>query len=163
MAQGTSIGRNDFGAPLQQGIYRCMDACITYVSKQLGKTLLKRTRTVFSTPEDDVKVVCVVSRKYEDAKQGNYWFAFHPHQREELEKTSSSYAAFGCGTPEYVFLIPGHAFVPWLDGMNTTEKEGRMYWHVQIFDQDGKIWLVRKKGEAKIDLSEYLVAPTIES
>jgi hypothetical protein len=34
--------------------------------------------------------------------------------------------------------------------MNTTNKEGRIYWHVQIFEEDGKPILVRKKGQTRV-------------
>jgi len=42
--------------------------------------------------------------------------------------------------------------------MNMTLKEGRRYWHVQIYEEDGKATLVRKKGQPRIDLDPYRVA-----
>jgi len=54
-----------------------------------------------------------------------------------------------------VLLIPIAKFTSWLAGMNMTTKETRAYWHVQIYVENGKWTLVRKKGQPKIDLSEY--------
>jgi hypothetical protein len=133
------------------------DLCAELVAKHLGKTLIKRTRALFSTPNENLQVVCAVSRKYEDSKQGNYWFAFHTHQRQALESNENTYVAFGCGTPEFTILIPGAKFISWLDGMGITENEQRLYWHVQIFVQDDGPILIRRKGEPKINLSEYRI------
>lgn len=133
------------------------DACADIVAKRLDKDLVKRTRVLFSSPDESVRVICAVSKKYEDSKKGNYWFAFHPHQRKELESSTGSYIAFGCGSPQMIILIPGADFLSWVSGMGTTEGEDRMYWHVQIFDQEDGIFLVRKKGEEKINLSKYLI------
>ena len=54
--------------------------------------------------------------------------------------------------------IPSETFFGWLDGMNMTLKENRPYWHVQIYEEDGKATLVRKKGQPRIDLDPYRVA-----
>lgn len=131
------------------------DLCADLVGKHLGRTLIKRTRALFSTPEEDLRVVCAVSRKYEDSKQGNYWFAFHTHQRQALEAGGITYVAFGCGAPQFTILIPGKEFVSWLEGMGITENEQRLYWHVQIFVQDDVPFLVRRKGVPRIDLSAF--------
>lgn len=131
------------------------DVCAKLISEHLGKVLLKRTRAFYSTPDNDVRLICAVSKKYDDSKQGNYWFAFHPHQREELEAGSITFAGFGCGSPAFTILIPGADFIPMLEGMNVTEKDGRMYWHVQISEQENIPVLIRRKGQPKIDLSKY--------
>jgi hypothetical protein len=119
------------------------------VSEHLGVPLLKRTRALFSSPDEKVRVVCAVSREYAAKAQQNYWFAFHPHQKDMLVSAEQGFAAFGCGGPEHTFLIPINTFAGWLDGMNMTIKENeRSYWHVQIFEEDGKPTLVRKKRRA---------------
>lgn len=128
------------------------------VSKHLGAPLLKRTRALFSSPDERIRVVCAASRAYFGKAQQNYWFAFHPHQKDALVGAEQGFAAFGCGSPEHCFLIPIETFFGWLDGMNMTLKEDRHYWHVQIYEEDGKATLVRKKGQPRIDLDPYRVA-----
>jgi len=128
------------------------------VSQHLGVPLLKRTRALYSSPDEKVRIVCAVSREYVGKAQQNYWFAFHPHQRDVLAGAEQGFAAFGCGSPEHTFLIPIGTFTSWLDGMNMTTKENeRFYWHVQIFEEDGKSTLVRKKGVPRIDLAPFRI------
>jgi hypothetical protein len=133
------------------------DLCVSRISKHLNLDLIKRTRVLFSAPDDSVKLICAVSKKYDDSRNGNYWFAFHPHQKKELDSQSRNFISFGCGSPAMTLLIPGQDFLNWVDGMGTTEGEDRMYWHVQIFDQEEGIFLVRKKGAERINLSKYLL------
>lgn len=129
------------------------------VAAAKGITLLKRTRASFSTPDDNTVVICSVSKQYKEAQKPNYWFAFHPHQKEMLEKAEHGFAAFGCGSPDLVFSIPIAEMSPWFEGMNVTknEEQGRYYWHIQIFNENGAFHLVRKKGQPKVDLAPYLV------
>ncbi|MDZ4818323.1 MAG: hypothetical protein SGJ20_05055 [Planctomycetota bacterium] len=131
------------------------------VSRHLGTPLLKRTRALFSSPDESVRVVCAASRAYTGKAQQNYWFAFHPHQKEALEGAQRGFAAFGCGSPMNTFLIPMETFNGWLEGMNMTLKEERPYWHVQIYEEDGKPTLVRKKGVPRIDLTRYHIPVSV--
>ena len=126
------------------------------VSTHLGVPLLKRTRALYSSPDETVQVVCAVSRLHTGKAQQSYWFAFHPHQRDVLASAERGFAAFGCGAAEHTFLIPIGELATWLDGMNMTTKENeRSYWHIQIFEDGGKATLVRKKGVPRIDLARF--------
>lgn len=134
------------------------EACIARISKSLNQTLVKRSRAIFETADGEITVMCAVSREYEGSAGLGYWFAFHDHHRDILQSAKQAYAAFGCGSPQKVVLIPLKDFSAWLDGMNQTVLEGgRFYWHVQIFDEDGKLTLHRKKGEEWPDLTKYLL------
>ncbi|MCC7218121.1 MAG: hypothetical protein IT517_15190 [Burkholderiales bacterium] len=128
------------------------------VARHLGTPLLKRTRALFSSPDESIRVVCAASRTYTGKSWQGYWFAIHPHQKEALEGAQRGYAAFGCGSPANTFLIPLADFAGWLDGMNMTLKEDRPYWHVQIYEEDGNPTLVRKKGTPRIDLTQYRIS-----
>jgi len=132
-------------------------ACIDKIQNKLGYTLIKRSRASFSTSNEKVAVVCAVSRIYTRGGTEGYWFAFHPHQKEFLEKAEQGYMAFGCGSPENLFLINIKEFSKWVDAMNTTKKEDRFYWHVIIFREKGRFVISRKKGAKDIDISEYLL------
>lgn len=135
------------------------EACVRRIEKVLGCTLIKRSRATFSSPDESIALVCAVSREYEVGADKGYWFAFHPHQREKLERSSKSYVAFGCGSPQKLVLMPLDKFAPFLGGMNQTHREdGRYYWHVQIDDEGGRLILRQKKGENWPDITEYLIA-----
>ena len=109
----------------------------------------RRSRALYSSPDDSLRVVCLVSKAYAKGK-ADYWFGFHPHQRDTLAEANTGYAAFGCGSSVLTVLIPFEKFLPLLDGMNTTNRDGRQYWHVQIFEEGGELILLRKKGQAQV-------------
>jgi hypothetical protein len=133
------------------------DACILRIQAYLKENLIKRTRAQYSSPDKALVVNCLVSREHDPDINPNYWFAFHPHQREALKVASRSYVAFGCGTSKRVLLIPFKEFNEWLDGLWTTQKEDRYYWHVVIHRKDEEFTLHRKKGETAVELTKYLL------
>ncbi len=86
-----------------------------------------------------------------------YWFAFHPYYKDFLIQAKRPYVAFGCGSEQQLFLMPLEDFQPWLDGFYITEKDDKMYWHVQIY-RDGAKWkLKRRQGVGDIDITKYFI------
>lgn len=132
-------------------------ACVDVIEKHLGRTLIKRTRTSYSTADEAIALTCAISKEHDKGDAKWYWFAFHPHQREFVESADNSFVAFGCGSAEVTVLIPANEFLAWLEQMNTTEKEDRLYWHVHISRQNGELLLHPKRGFRNIDLSKYLI------
>jgi hypothetical protein len=137
------------------------DACISRVQSVLGKTLIKRSRAQYSSPDRSIVVNCAVSKEYNPDTKPNYWFAFHPHQKEALGSAEKSLVAFGCGNSKRLLLIPFSNFESWLKGMWITKKDGSYYWHVVVYREGDKYILHRKKGEKNIDLTQYLVPKEI--
>jgi hypothetical protein len=132
------------------------DQCAARIGASLSIALVKRSRALYSSPDDSLRVVCLVSKAYAEGK-ADYWYGFHPHQRETLAEAKNGYVAFGCGSPELTILMPFEKFLPLLDGMNTTNKDGRYYWHVQIYEEGGKLILLRKKGQTQVSLEEFRI------
>lgn len=132
-------------------------ACIRRIESHLGRSLVKRSRTTYTSADDSLAVVCAVSRLYGSEVAPSYWYGFHPHQKDSLEKCQESYVAFGCGSAETVLLIPMNDFGQWLEGMNMTRKPERFYWHVHIFAEDGRFVIHRKRGYERIDVTRYLL------
>jgi hypothetical protein len=132
------------------------DACATRIQAHLKHALVRQSRSSYSTPDGRVSVICAVSREHRAATK-SYWFAFHPHQRQRLAQASEAYVALGCGSEATIVLIPFREFEKWLDGMNTTHRNDRFYWHVSIFREGNKLVLHRKKGFGKTDLTRYLL------
>jgi hypothetical protein len=135
------------------------EGCLDRITAHLSVNLVKRSRAKYSTPDGRIAVNCAVSKEHDPDTQPNYWFAFHPHQKDFLENAETGYVAFGCGSAERLLLIPFSVFRAWIDGLWTTEAEDRFYWHVVIYREDGQLILHRKKGESRIDLTAYLVPP----
>lgn len=137
------------------------DACISRIQVALRETLIKRSRAQYSSPDKSVIVNCAVSKEHNPDTNPNYWFAFHPHQKESLKTAKKSYVAFGCGTSKRVLLIPFSDFDAWVEGMWITQRDDRYYWHVVIYRKGEKYSLHRKKGEKGIDLTPYLLAQDV--
>jgi len=136
------------------------DACAIRVQKHLGQPLVKRSSAVYSSPDENLAVICINSREYKNAKrsgQSGYWFAFHPHQRDLLQNHKQTFVALGCGSADTILLIPGNIFIKWLDRFHKTERDDRFYWHIRIHkDKEGYLLRV-KKGADTVRLNEYLL------
>jgi hypothetical protein len=134
------------------------DSCISRIQAVLKQTLIKRSRAQYSSPDRSVIVNCAVSKEYNPDTNPNYWFAFHPHQKEALMRVPESYVAFGCGSSKRILLIPFSDFSSWLEGLWTTQKDDRYYWHVTINRTGDRYTLARKKGQKNVDLTPYILA-----
>lgn len=131
------------------------DACVKRIEKHLRQSLIKRSRTSYSSPDQSLRLICAISKPYERGEQTLYWFAFHPHQKAYLEQAQTAYIAFGCGSEETLLLIPLQDFAGWLDHMHTTEANNRFYWHVNITQDGTNLTLYRKRGSSRVDLKQY--------
>jgi len=129
--------------------------CIAKIENSLGTTLVKRSRATFNTADDTTRIICIVSRYHEREKR--YWFAFHPHQKDFLMGAEKSYAAFGCGNANTLFLIPFSEFKKWLKYFNKTEAEDRSYWHVKIRKIGKAYSMTGKSGTENINITEYMI------
>ena len=133
--------------------------CVSRIEKHLGATLVKQTRTQYSLADGSLALICMVSKEHSRGKQKDYWFGFHPHQRDILQKAERAFIAFGCGSEELILLIPANDFIQWLDRLNQTIKEDRNYWHVHILYDNGRAMLTCKTGYDAIDLTKYILKP----
>jgi hypothetical protein len=133
------------------------DACIARIQKVLKTTLVKRTRAQYSSPDKSTLVLCAVSKEHDPDTRPNYWFGFHPHQKESLEHVDNAYVGLGCGDSTRVLLIPFSKFAGWLKGMWKTQKDDRHYWHVVVHRKGATYLLYRKEGQQTIDLTKFLL------
>lgn len=133
------------------------EACVKRVEEKLSTIFTKQSKTLYSTVDNEVGFSCAVSKKYNKSGRIQYWFAFHPHQRDFLDHVKKGYVSFGCGTESNLLLIPCMEFVGWLDSLNTTETEDRNYWHVTIAEEGGNLILLTKTGFTRILLDKYLL------
>lgn len=129
--------------------------CVNRLSSELGLTLLPETRTGYVSVDNSVAVICTISKNYQVSGHDSYWFAFHPSQKEFLQRYPKSYVALGCGAPEHIVLLPFQELVSWLDDFWTTEKEDRSYWHIRVHKKNGLLELDRKKGLGRLDVTSY--------
>lgn len=133
------------------------EAAVQKLSQRLNTPLSKQSRSTYSSPNNDCIISCAVSKQYIRQRQPYYWFAFHPSQKERLEKAQNSYAVFVCGTEDNIFAFPIDTFDSWLERFNQTINGDRYYWHIHIV-KSGNEWLLNTKAAFKsIPIQEYLV------
>ena len=130
---------------------------IDVVSKSLRVALIRDARTKYRTADSHTRIVCAVSKAYgEPEASAGYWYALHPHQIEYLEKGQTAYFAFGCGGPSRIALLPLSFVNAHLGKLNKTVKDDRMYWHVILKFENGKMALVCSEG-LRVDISEHVI------
>lgn len=123
------------------------EACADRISEHVSANLTKQSRITFTDADLGVTVTCAVSREYDNPKGPGYWFAFHPHQLQSLRQAKTGYAAFGCGSPDQIALLPTSFLELQLDGLNETHRgDGRRYWHIQIH-KEGGLWVLRRRRD----------------
>jgi hypothetical protein len=133
------------------------EACVQRVQAYLGVSLVKRSRSGYSSPDKAIALNCSVSKEHNPETNPNYWFAFHPHQREFLHTYRRAYVAYGCGSSKRLILIPFDVFEPWLESSWTTTKDERSYWHIVIHRKLEKYTMRLRKGVKSVDLTQYVL------
>lgn len=156
-AETESISLEETDIPDKDKPVTFHEACILRIEKKIAQTLIKQSRTTYSSADGSVRITCAVSKKYEKGGHVQYWFAFHPHQKEFLSISKLGYVTFGCGAENTILLIPRVEFISWLDSMHTTTDKNRFYWHVNIMESSKGLSLYRKKGFSPIQLDKYLI------
>lgn len=132
------------------------EAVVERVSGYLGVPLIRQGRCTYTSADQNNRLLCIVSKKYQRSGSIRYWYAFHPSQQDFLNEGETSFIAFGCGSADHIVLIPFAEFKKHLPEMRTTESAGRYYWHVEIFKKDGK-YLLNKPTAEGIDVTGYLM------
>jgi len=139
------------------------DACAAEVAKYLGQPLVKVSSATYSSPDEQLAVICINSREYKKSSYSGYWFAFHPYQKDVLRKHQNGYVVLGCGSKDSILLIPASDFLNWLDRCHVTEREDRFYWHIRIAKDKNGYWLQVKKGSKPVALGQYLLSAKFKS
>jgi hypothetical protein len=133
------------------------DECLVPIQKKLNISFIRRSKATFISADKETALICAVSREHDTSVGTGYWFAFHTHQRDNLNSFKKAYVAFGCGSPNSVLLIPFQNFQQWLDGMNMTKSDTREYWHVQIIKDNDKYLLLQKANIERVELTKYKI------
>ena len=133
------------------------DQCIKKIQEHFKTILIKESRAAFTDKNNELGIINIISKKYDNFNDERYWYGFHPHQKDFLKNYKKAYVGFGCGSEELIFIIPYDIFEPLLKNMNITEKDNRMYWHVVISRIDDKYFIHQPtlKNNSKVDITKY--------
>jgi hypothetical protein len=131
--------------------------CVERIQQFLGSPLVKESRTSYSAPQTNLRIVVAISKAYGTPKARGFWFAFHPHQRDFLKQSPEAKVALGCGSENVVFLIPFSVLEPHLSDTWATQREDRMYWHIHIEQRHNKYYWALRKGVQNLLIDDYLL------
>ncbi|UYV16199.1 hypothetical protein [Porphyrobacter sp. ULC335] len=128
---------------------------IKALGDKLGCKLVRERRASYSSPNDTVRAVAVISKRYEN-KAEPYWYAYHPTQDQFLAEANSGYFVLGCVDLDRAYAIPLEKMRQYTLSLYQTTLEHRQYWHVKGRPIDGKYHLVLKGGDL-VSLEEYAI------
>lgn len=105
-----------------------------------------------------IGIIVSVSKAYKQGVRNKYWFSYHPHYRDDLEKFKNKYIAFGCDSEKNTLLLPLSEIENKKMKMNHTSKNDRIYWHIVFFNQNYNwTWLLSKPEIQEINITDKLI------
>jgi len=120
-----------------------------------GKELVKRSLTLFWSPDQQLRVCCAVSKRYEGDYQP-YWYAYHPKWDSFLAEGRDSYFILSCMDQDEAFALPYTWISRNKQNLNVTDRGERSYWHVPITRlENGKLAINTSKIGSKTALEPY--------
>ena len=127
------------------------------IEKAKESKLVKKSRALYWSSDRSIGVACTISKRY-FGKNFLYWYAYHPGWQEFLSKTAEGFFALGGMDLNVAFAIPLVVIQDKLDELNTTTKNGRIYWHIQIQQTDeGNFRMQCQKSGKHLDLMPYII------
>jgi hypothetical protein len=125
-----------------------------------GKELVKRSKTLFWSPDKEFRVCCAVSKRYEaKGDYQPYWYAYHPSWDAFLAEGKEGFFILSCMDRNEAFAIP----YSWIEqnkkNLNMTDRGDRSYWHVPVTTvESGKLAINMSKIQEKTLLEPYRFA-----
>lgn len=145
----------------QQGIRssEVTGGCMEYVRSYLNLPLTRHTKTTYKTNDQEVIVVCLVSRGRDTGNRTEYWFGLRKKQKKSLEACKKPYLALACGSANKIIFVPYTVFRSWLDDMSISHKmQDTEHWNIAIIEEKGKYTLRLRSGTGNVDLTGYVLA-----
>jgi hypothetical protein len=108
------------------------DAIVTAMSARTGASYIKKSPALAWDTSRAKRFACTVSKRYDRSPSTPYWYAYHPQWHQFLQEGAEAHLLLGCMDLPFAFALPLAMLTPLLDAFNTTEKDGRTYWHVKL-------------------------------
>lgn len=129
--------------------------CIRAVEAHLGVKLVRLSQTRYSSSDDRIRVICAVSKEYDEGSIPYYWFGFSQSYDRLLSESESGYACFGCGSAANIVLLPIEVLHEHLQQMSATRGIDRR--HIVIQRRDRNLNLKLMSGYEVWPLNEYRI------
>jgi hypothetical protein len=122
-----------------------------------GKELVKSSRTLFWSPDKQLRICCAVSKRYQTKGDYQpYWYAYHPKWDQFLSEGKDSFFILSCMDRDEAFAVPYSWIQKNKKNLNMTERGERSYWHVPVTTLDsGKLGINMPKVGSKAALEPY--------
>ena len=133
------------------------DACIKKIEQAKKWNFIRKSRSVWQTPEGNTIVVLLNSREYDTDTRPNYWFALRPHQWEKLKSKKDSFLALGCGSSDRILLLPKAYIENVLPKLGKTERNSDMWWHIVVRKESNKLLLDPNRPNKSEDITRFLL------
>jgi hypothetical protein len=91
--------------------------------------LVKRGGVLYWSADKGLRVIVSVSKQYAN---GNYWYAYHPHWDKFLSEARTGFFVLGCVGRSKAYMLPFEWIHQRLKFLHTTERNTKMYWHIQV-------------------------------
>lgn len=101
-----------------------------------NKELIKKSRTLYWSPDKELRVCCAVSKKYESDYQP-YWYAFHPTWDEFLAEGKEAYFLLSCMDRDEAYAVPYSWLLENKKNLNKTDRGEKSYWHLALTTAEG--------------------------
>ena len=108
----------------------------------------KKSKTMFASPHQDVRLAVFVSKRYERTNQ-KYWFSVTSQHREFLSQGEKSYILLGGIDKDYFFVLPFEWFLEREEYFNKSFFEGGDKIHLYIEDDYEVNSLILSKNEQR--------------
>ncbi|CAN5857957.1 hypothetical protein BH20GEM1_BH20GEM1_00610 [soil metagenome] len=121
-----------------------------------GSAFVQRSRAKFSDPDDHDRLVCSVSKRY-DQGAVRYWFAYHPAWHDFLSAGSRGWFVLGGIDLDTAFAIPVDVMSQHLgDFHHTVKPDGGRYFHIKILHAGGGLFRLQvPRAKNDLDLTPY--------
>jgi hypothetical protein len=124
-----------------------------------GIELVRRSKTLFSSPDKGIRVCCVVSKRYESDYQP-YWYRYDRKWDEFLSEGQDAYYVISCMDRDEAFAVPYSWMQENKNNLSVTDSGERLYWHVPVTFDGGKLAINISKTGAKTPLDTYTFEST---
>lgn len=133
------------------------DECILKLEKAKNWNLIRKSKSAWYAKNSNTLVVLVISREYDSETKPNYWFALHDHQWEQYFSKKECYLALGCGDSEQLLLLDKSFIEKMLPKMGKTERPDKMWWHVVIRKESGRLYFDPNRPYEREDVTKFLI------
>jgi hypothetical protein len=116
--------------------------------------LARLSRSIYQSDSGSIYIISV-SKRYSRNDQ-HYWYALQEKSISTLQQ-ANSYLCLGMVGKEYYFRLPGEVVLQFPDGLNKTQKDSSLYWHMGLLETESGIALAMPRLGKSFDLTKFKV------